>query len=127
MPNAAKTNAYTLARKPASIPVPGNKIIEEFIGKLNSETGEFSVARMAAPSGWDEPRQTPEFDEITIMISGKMQIETGGEKLVIKEKEVFVAHKNHTIRYANPFDEEAVYWAICVPAFSIETVNRENE
>lgn len=127
MSDAENEQAYTLAKKPTAIPVPGNKVIEEFIGNLNTGTDAFSVARMVAPADWKEPAQTPEFDEITIMISGRMQVEIDGKRIIISEQETFVAHKNHTVRYSNPFDEEAVYWAVCIPAFSIETVNRETE
>lgn len=125
MLDAEKNQAYTLAKKPAPVSVPGNKIIEEFIGKLNTETDKYSVAKMVAPPGWQEPAQTPLFDEITIVISGRLQAEINGRKVIIGENETFVAHKNHTVTYSNPFDADAVYWAICMPAFSIETVNRE--
>lgn len=122
--NLAKTKSSTHALAPVKIPVPGNKVIEEFIGLLNSGTSQFSVARMVAPPGWEEPEQTPEFDEITIVINGRMQAEVDGQAVEIAANQPFVAHKNCTVRYSNPFDEQAEYWAVCVPAFSPETVNR---
>jgi mannose-6-phosphate isomerase-like protein (cupin superfamily) len=119
--------AYTFAKKPTGIPVPGNKVIDEYIGRLNSNTDNVSVAKMIAPPGWGEPRQIPEFDEITIVISGRMQVETDNEVIELKVNQPFLAHKNHSIRYSNPYDEPAEYWAICIPAFSNETVNRDKD
>jgi mannose-6-phosphate isomerase-like protein (cupin superfamily) len=127
MTDVYKTDAFTFAKKPSRIPIPGNKVIEEFIGLLNSETEQVSVARMVAPPGWEEPEQTPEFDEITIVLSGKMRVEMDGKNFDLKPNQPFLAHKNCKIRYSNPFDETAEYWAICIPAFSIETVNREQD
>lgn len=121
------TPAYTLARKPQAIPVPGDKQIDEYIGRLNTGTNPVSVARMEAPPGWGEPEQTPEFDEITIMLEGKMQVEINGEELILGAGETILVHKNHTVRYSNPFKSKAVYWAICIPAFSPETVNRKDD
>lgn len=119
-----RTTGSTHALAPVKIPVPGNKIIEEYIGLLNSGTSRFSVARMVAPPGWEEPEQTPEFDEITIVINGRMQAEVDGTVVEIAPNQPFVAHKNSTVRYSNPYGEPAEYWAVCVPAFSPETVNR---
>ena len=120
----ACTKGSIHAITPTEIPVPGNKIIEEFIGLLNSGTSQFSVARMVAPPGWEEPEQTPEFDEVTIVIRGSMQAEIDGKSVKIEANQPFVALKNSTVRYSNPFDEPAEYWAVCVPAFSPDTVNR---
>ena len=121
-----RKEAYTHALSPAVIPVPGNKTIEEFLGHQNSGHQQLSVARMVAPPGWEEPPQTPEFDEVTIVLSGKMQAEIAGEVIEIDAGQPFLVHKGHTIRYSNPFNEPAEYWAICTPAFSIDTVNRED-
>lgn len=117
---------YTHALSPAVIPVPGNKTIEEYLGLQNSGHRQLSVARMVAPPGWEEPAQTPEFDEVTIVLSGKMQAEIAGEVIEIEPSRPFLAHKGFKIRYSNPFDEPAEYWAICTPAFSTDTVNRED-
>lgn len=119
--------AYTIAPDPKAIPVPGNKQIDEYIGRLNTGTGSVSVARMEAPPGWGEPEQTPEFDEITIMLEGKMLIEINGEDIILETGQTILVHKNQTVRYSNPFEEKAVYWAVCIPAFSPETVNRKEE
>jgi mannose-6-phosphate isomerase-like protein (cupin superfamily) len=122
-----KKEAYAHALEPAVIPVPGNKTIEEFLGLLNSGHSQVSVAHMIAPPGWGEPAQTPGFDEVTIVISGKMRAEIGGDSIDIGPGQPFMAHKGHKVRYSNPFTEPAEYWAICLPAFSMETVNREEE
>ncbi len=118
---------FTLVTDPAIIPVPGNKVIEEFIGKINTGTESVSVARMEAPSGWDEPEQTPEFDEITIMVKGRINVQTEHETVTLSENQTILIHKNSTVRYSNPFDETAVYWAVCIPAFSNEIVNRRTD
>lgn len=127
MAEIQKTHAYTFAKSPTQIPVPGNKIIEEYIGLLNSSTSGVSVAKMVAPPGWEEPAQTPEFDEITIVLSGRMQVEMEGKAIELKPNQPFLAHKQNRIRYSNPYSEPAEYYAICIPAYSNETVNREND
>lgn len=125
--NFLKLNkSYTFAEQPTLIPVPGNKTIAEYIGRLNTGMETVSVARMEAPPGWSEPEQTPEFDEITILLEGKMTIAIDGEEVILRPGNVIVTHKGKTVRYSNPFESSAVYWAICVPAFSPETVNRKD-
>lgn len=119
-----KNKDYLHVRHPRIIPVPGNKLIEEFIGRANSDTREFSVAHMIAPPQWSEESQTPDFDEITIMLKGRMHIEIAGESVVLGAGEVFMSKKGEMIRYSNPFDEENEYWAICIPAFSVELAGR---
>lgn len=119
------SHSHQHPEKPTPIPVPGGKLIEEFIGRVNSGTDSVSLARMTAPPGWEEPEQTPEFDEITLVISGKMQVEINGETITVEPERPFLAHRHQTVRYSNPFDEPAEYWAICTPAFSNVTVNRE--
>ena len=111
-------------KKPTKIPVPGGKLIEEFIGRVNSGDRNVSVAHMIAPANWGEEPQTPDFDEITIMLRGKMQIETPDETIVLSAGEVFFVQKGVKICYSNPFDEENEYWAICFPAFSVELAGR---
>ena len=122
--NLITTEGSIHAIAPVKIPVPGNKIIEEYIGLQNSGTSQFSVARMEAPPGWEEPMQTPEFDEVTIVIKGSMQAEVDGRAVKIEPNQPFVARKGSTVRYSNPYDKPAEYWAVCVPAFSPDTVNR---
>lgn len=118
------TNSIKHIKNPTKIPVPGGKLIEEFIGRVNSGDSTVSVAHMIAPPNWGEEPQTPEFDEITIMLRGKMQIETSDETIVLSSGEVFFVQKGVKVCYSNPFDEENEYWAICFPAFSIELAGR---
>ena len=125
-PNMSHSNTESIkhVKNPTKIPVPGGKLIEEFIGRVNSGDSNVSVAHMVAPANWGEEPQTPEFDEITILVKGKMQIETPVETIVLSVGEVFMVEKGVTVRYSNPFDEENEYWAICFPAFSVELAGR---
>lgn len=118
------SESFTVQRKPVRIPVPGNKLIEEFIGLASTGHKQASVAHMIAPPNWSEPPQTPDFDEITIMIRGKMQVLVNGESQVISAGEVILCNKNTEVQYSNPFDEESEYWAICLPAFSVDSARR---
>ncbi len=111
-------------KSPTQIPVPGGKLIEEFIGRIHSGDTNVSVAHMIAPPNWGEEPQTPEFDEITIMLRGKMQIAIPDKIIVLSAGEVFFVQKGVKVCYSNPFDEENEYWAICIPAFSVELAGR---
>lgn len=110
---------------PARIPVPGGKIIEEFVGRTSTGTSSMSVAHMIAPAGWNEPFQTPEFDETTIVVRGRLRVEHEGGATDVPSGEVVLVEAGECIRYANPFDQECEYFAVCSPAFSDATVNRE--
>lgn len=110
---------------PTRIPVPGNKLIEEYVGRVHTETTSLSVAHMIAPPGWSEPYQTPAFDEVTIVVRGTMRIEHDGMKIDIYAGETVLVEAGERIRYSNPFSEESEYWAVCVPAFSPDTAHRE--
>lgn len=110
---------------PTRIQVPGDKVLEEYIGRVNSETSTLSVARMVSPPGWSEPFQRSEFDEVTIVLRGKLRVEHEGGTTDIGANETLLAPAGERVRYSNPFEEENEYWAICVPAFSIDTVHRE--
>ena len=112
---------YRLITNPTRIPVPGGKLIEEFLGRVNTGTDAFSLAHMVAPAGWGEPRQTPEFGELTIMVRGTMRIEVAGEA------EVIWIEPGVPVRYSNPFPEENEYWAICMPAFHPDQAHRDPE
>ena len=111
---------------PTQIPVPGGKLIEEYIGRVHTGTSSVSIAHMIAPPGWSEPFQTPEFDEVTIVIRGTMRVEHAGTEVDVQANETVFVEAGDRIRYSNPFDEEAEYWAVCVPAFSPDTVHRED-
>ena len=112
--------------KPTLIEAVGNKpkVIEEFIGRVNSGTQELSVARMHSPQGWKEPAQTPAFDEYTVVLAGALHIDTGTEHFVVRAGEAFIAEKGETVQYSTPEAEGAVYMAVCLPAFSPDTVHR---
>jgi mannose-6-phosphate isomerase-like protein (cupin superfamily) len=117
----------TLIKSPAIIKAAGNKpkIIEEFIGKVNSKSGELSIAKMKSPGGWEEPGQTPEFDEYTIVLKGLLRVETKSGSIDVKAGEAIITHKGEWIRYSTPNPEGAEYIAVCLPAFSPETVHRD--
>lgn len=111
---------------PTRIPVPGNKLIEEYVGRVHTDTSSLSVAHMIAPPNWAEPYQTPAFDEVTIVIRGTMRVEHDGMEIDVAANETILVEAGDRIRYSNPFDEEAEYWAVCTPAFSPDTANRDD-
>lgn len=112
---------------PVSIPAGGSKVIEEYVGRASTGTDRISVAHMIAPPGWTEPFQEPEFDEITIVVKGAIDVEHDDGHETVRAGEAVITDKGERIRYVNPSPtESAEYWAICLPAFSPETVNREN-
>lgn len=100
------------------------KLIEEFIGKVNSDTSEISIAKMKSPAGWEEPEQTPDFDEYTFVLKGLMQVKTQNKIYNINANEIFIANKGETVQYSTPGADGCEYVAICLPAFSPDTVNR---
>jgi mannose-6-phosphate isomerase-like protein (cupin superfamily) len=112
---------------PSIIKAAGNKpkVIEEFIGRVNSDTDGVSIARMKSPSGWIEPGQTPEFDEFTIVLKGTLRVETKNDSFNIKAGEAIIVNKGEWIRYSSPDNEGAEYIAVCLPAFSPEAVHRD--
>ena len=114
-------------KKASRIKAAGNKskIIEEFIGRINTQTSAISIARMKSPAGWEEPPQTPEFDEYSLVLSGELHIKTGNKTVKIKANELFLAERGETVQYSTPGKKGAEYIAICIPAFSPDTVNRE--
>jgi len=116
-----------LIEKPTRIEAAGNKpkLIDEFIGRVNSDTDQISIARMQSPSGWEEPGQTPEFDEYTIVLSGQIQVETKEGVLEVKAGQGVIAYRNEWVRYSSPGPEGAEYIAVCLQAFSPETVHRD--
>lgn len=117
----------TLIKKPTKIEAAGNKpkIIEEFVGRVNSKTEQMSLARMKSPSGWVEPGQTPEFDEYTLVLKGMLQVETRSGTVDVSAGQAIITHKGEWIRYSTPGPEGAEYVAVCLPAFSPESVKRD--
>jgi len=117
--------AYILQDDPVVIPAAGGKLIEEHFGRVATQQEGISIARMEAPPGWSEPFQTPGFDEWTLVYKGKKQVEVDKETIVITAGQSILIKKGSRVRYSNPFEEQCEYWSICVPAFSIDSVNRE--
>lgn len=121
------TKKYLKQTKPFRVPTTDGKLIEEHFGHASTQTSGFSVAHMVAPAHWSEPHQNPEFDEVTIMLRGRKLIEIDGEEVELKAGETILIKAGARVRYSNPYDEETEYWSVCVPAFDINTVNREEE
>jgi mannose-6-phosphate isomerase-like protein (cupin superfamily) len=113
--------------KPTLIVAAGNmpKDIEEFIGRVNSGTEGVSVARMKSPSGWEEPGQTPDFDEYTVILAGALRVETLDGAVELQAGQAYIAAKGTWVRYSSPGPEGAEYISVCVPAFAPELVNRD--
>ncbi len=108
---------------PAVIPAAGGgKVIQEFVGRVRTGHDDVSVALMASPPGWSEPAQTPEFAEITVVLDGTLRIECDGGPLEVGKGQAVVVNAGETVRYSTP--EGARYVAICLPAFSPDTVHR---
>ena len=112
---------------PAVIEAVGSKPkrIEEFVGKVNTESSEISVAKMTSPGGWVEPGQTPEFREITYVISGELHVEHKEGILKVRGGQTVITEPKEWVRYSTPTVEGAEYIAICLPAFSPDSVNRD--
>jgi mannose-6-phosphate isomerase-like protein (cupin superfamily) len=101
------------------------KVIEEFIGRVNSGTSAVSVACMASPTGWSEPGQTPEFDEYTVVLRGTLRVETRDETQDVAAGEAIISPAGQWVRYSTPAEGGAEYIAVCVPAFSPEAAHRD--
>ena len=116
----------TLITGPTRIEAAGNKpkIIEEFVGRVNSRTQTLSVARMQSPAGWVEPGQTPEFEEFTVVLKGMLRVTHKSGMLDVSAGQGVIAHPGEWVQYSTP--EGAEYIAICFPAFSPATVHRDN-
>lgn len=112
-----------LVSNPTVIPVPGGKTIEEFIGQVNTGDSKVSVAVMQAPAGWSEPAQTPQFDEFTLVLTGEIVVEHDSGNTTVTAGQALITRAGERVRYLTRKD--AHYVAICVPAFSPDSVNRE--
>ena len=117
----------THIKAPTIIQAAGNKpkIIQEFIGRVNSKTSSVSVARMVSPSGWIEPGQAPEFEEYTIVLKGMLRVKTRNGEIDVHAGEAIIAHPGEWVQYSSPGPEGAEYIAVCYPAFSMDTVHRD--
>jgi mannose-6-phosphate isomerase-like protein (cupin superfamily) len=117
----------TFIPQPTRIEAAGNKpkLIDEYIGRVNSKTSAASVAHMRSPQGWLEPGQTPEFDEFTVVLKGMLRVESKEGSLEVAAGQAVIAHAGEWIRYSTPNEGGAEYIAVCLPAFSMETVHRD--
>lgn len=118
--------SYHIQNAPFVVPTTDGKVIEEHWGRATDGNQEISIAHMVAPSGWSEPFQTPEFDEYTYIIKGKKQFIIDEDTVILEAGQSIKINKNTRIQYSNPFDEACEYIAICTPAFSPDTVHRED-
>ncbi len=114
-------------KKPTQIKAVGNKpkIILEYIGHVNSQTSELSLAHMKSPGGWVEPGQTPEFTEYTLVLKGSLKVKTKDRTVVVKKGEAIITHPGEWVQYSTPAKGGAQYIAVCLPAFSPHSVHRD--
>ena len=115
---------YKIQKNPFVVPTNDGKLIEEYFGHTTQQN-ELSIAHMIAPPDWSEPFQTPEFDEYTYIIKGKKQFNIEGDIVVLEAGQSIKIAKGARVQYTNPFDAECEYLSVCLPAFSIGLVNRE--
>ncbi len=118
----------TFIAAPTRITAAGNKpkIIQEFIGRVNSKTESTSIAHMKSPPGWIEPGQTPEFDEYTVVLAGMLRVEHRDGAIEVRAGQAVITHKGEWVKYSTPEGEGAEYIAVCLPAFSPATVHRDD-
>ncbi len=119
----------TMIDAPMVVPAVGNKPkrIEEYAGRVRSGHANVSIARMVSPEGWLEPGQRPEFEEITVVISGALHVEHEGGVLHVRAGQAVVTHAGEWVRYSSPEPGGAEYVAVCLPAFSPDTVHRDTQ
>jgi mannose-6-phosphate isomerase-like protein (cupin superfamily) len=117
----------TLVQQATRITAAGNKpkLIDEYIGRVNSKTEALSVAHMRSPGGWIEPGQTPEFDEFTVVLKGMLRVTHKEGSLDVHAGQAVITNKGEWVRYSTPLDEGAEYIAVCLPAFAPDTVHRD--
>ncbi len=118
----------TLIPQPTRIQSAGNKpkLIDEYVGRVNTKTSAASVAHMRSPQGWLEPGQAPEFDEFTIVLKGLLRVEHHGGTLDVAAGQAVIAHAGEWVRYSTPQEGGAEYIAVCLPAFSMDIVHRDS-
>ncbi len=117
----------TFIHDPTIIQAAGNKpkIIEEYVGRVNTDTTTVSIARMKSPGGWEEPSQTPEFDEYTVVLRGMLRVKTKSETVDVRAGQAIISRRGDWVQYSTPEAEGAEYIAVCLPAFSMEGVHRD--
>jgi mannose-6-phosphate isomerase-like protein (cupin superfamily) len=116
-----------LIEKPTTVAAAGNvpKVIEEFVGRVNTGTGSVSIAHMTSPGGWSEPGQRPEFDEYTIVLAGTLVVEDAAGTTEVPAGQAIHSRAGDWVRYSSPDAAGADYIAVCLPAFSPESVHRD--
>lgn len=124
---SGKIDSMKLIENPTVIAAAGNlpKRIAEYVGRVNSGTAALSIAQMNSPHGWQEPGQTPEFDEYTLVLRGWLRVETRTSTIDVPAGQAIVAEKGEWVRYSTPRPDGAEYISVCVPAFSPDTVHRD--
>jgi ethanolamine utilization protein EutQ len=117
----------TLVAQPTRVQAAGTKpkVIEEYIGRVNTQTMSVSVAQMRSPQGWEEPGQTPEFEEFTLVLQGTLRVRYEAGTMDVTAGQAVVVHAGEWVQYSTPFEPGADYIAVCVPAFSMDTVHRD--
>ena len=117
----------TLIPTPTRVEAAGNKpkLIDEYVGRVNSGTSAASVAHMRSPGGWLEPGQTPEFDEFTVVLRGVLRVDYRDGSMDVRAGQAVIVHRGEWIRYSTPEAEGAEYIAVCLPAFTPDTVHRD--
>jgi mannose-6-phosphate isomerase-like protein (cupin superfamily) len=117
----------TLIPRPTRIEAAGTKpkLIDEYIGRVNSQQEALSIAHMRSPAGWSEPGQTPEFDEFTVVLKGMLRVASRQGTLDVHAGQAVTVGRGEWVQYSTPNSEGAEYIAVCLPAFSIETVHRD--
>ena len=115
-----------LIESPTRVQSAGNmpKVIDEYVGRLNTKEDRLSVAHMRSPAGWQEPGQTPEFEEYTLVLRGCLRVRHQGGEFEVRAGQAVIAHPGEWIQYSTP-NEPTEYIAICLPAFSPDTVHRD--
>lgn len=121
------TKKYQIQKAPFVVPTTDGKLIEEHFGNATNRDSGISIAHMIAPPGWKEPFQKPKFDEYTYIIKGRKQFIIDGETIILEAGQSIKIQKHTRVQYSNPFENECEYIAICLPAFSMDLVNREEE
>lgn len=118
-----------LIAAPTVVAAVGNKpkVIEEYVGRVNSGHEGVSVARMQSPAGWREPGQRPEFEEVTVVLAGMLRVEHEGGEIDVRAGQAVVASPGEWVRYSSPEAGGAEYVAVCLPAFAPDTVHRDDE
>ena len=118
----------TLISQAARVEASGSppKVIDEYVGRVNSGTTAASVAHMRSPEAWREPGQTPEFDEFTVVLRGLLRVEHRGGAIEVQAGQAVIAHKGEWVRYSTPAPGGAEYISVCLPAFSLDTVHRDS-